>query len=52
MTQLAQWDIKVYELALKAFLAGDEKARVGLGPAILLAAKRAGVELPGLASPQ
>jgi len=52
MAQLAQWDIKVYELALKAFLAGDENARVGWGPAILLAAKRAGVELPGLASPR
>lgn len=50
MAQLSQWDPKVYELALKAFLARDESGQAGAAPTILLSAKRAGADLPGLAT--
>jgi len=45
-SELSQWDRKVYDLALTAFLAKDEKAQANAAPIMLLCAKRAGVELP------
>lgn len=48
--QLSQWDPQVYELALKAFEARGEDSQAVYVPAILLSAKRAGVQLEGLVS--
>jgi len=47
-SELSQWDKQVYDLALKAFLAKDEQQQARWAPAMLLCAKRAGVELPGM----
>ena len=41
---LSQWDRKVYELALKVFLAQSPKEQAQSAPVMLLCAKRAGVE--------
>ena len=47
-SNLSQWDRKVYDLALKDFLAKKEKERHRWAPTMLVCAKRAGVQLPGL----
>ncbi len=44
-SELSQWDKQVYDLALKAFLAKDEEQQARWAGAMLLCAKRAGVEL-------
>jgi len=43
---LSEWDRKAYELALKSFLAKDQQGQARFAPAMLLCAKRAGVEFP------
>lgn len=48
--QLSQWDPQVYELALKAFEARGEDSQAVYVPAILLSAKRAGVQLEEVAA--
>jgi len=45
-SELSQWDKQVYDLALKAFLAKNEEQQAQWAAAMLLCAKRAGVELP------
>lgn len=42
-TELSQWDRRVYDLALKAFLAGNESRKIAAAPILLLCASRAGV---------
>ena len=48
--ELSQWDRQVYDLALKTFLAKDEQGQAAWAPAMLVCAKRAGVQIPGLAA--
>ena len=43
-SELSQWDRQVYDLALTCFLAKDDKAQAVWAPAMLVCAKRAGVE--------
>jgi hypothetical protein len=45
-TELSQWDRKVYELALKAFLSQSAKEQAQSAPVMLLCAKRAGTTSP------
>jgi hypothetical protein len=43
-SELSQWDRKVYDLALKTFLAQSQEQQARFAPVILLSAKRAGIE--------
>ena len=42
LVQLAEWDPKIHELALTAFLARDDAGQTAAAPTILLSAARAG----------
>ena len=43
-TELSEWDRKVYDLALKTFLAQNAEQQAHRAPVMLLCAKRAGIE--------
>jgi hypothetical protein len=45
-SELSQWDRKVYDLALKAFLFQSPEQQAHFAPVMLLCAKRAGL-VPG-----
>ncbi len=43
-SELSQWDRQVYDVALTCFLAKDDKGQAVWAPAMLVCAKRAGIE--------